>query len=413
MKNVVVVGGGVIGLTSAYYLKKMGANVTVLEKDEFGMACSKGNQGWLCPALHEPVPAPGLISDSFKMIFNRDSPLYLKMSAIPKLSKWLMKFMRYCNEDSFKKGEEALLTLSQSTLSLFNSLKTEGVEFELHKQGMLFAFLDEDKLQNKLQRFKSISKEYNHAWPSYINKEEILEMEPALSNEVIGGIYLDNQYHTRPETLSKGLVKKLTEMGANMYSNSKVMDLEVENKKITAVKTEEKIYDVDDVVIATGTWSKEVAKKLNYELPLTAGKGYSITVSNPSPNVKHPLYLGDSKGGVTPFNNAIRMGGTMELSGNNLYINQDRIENIRSSTEKYFKNTFKGTEEEWVGMRPMTPDGLPVIGKVPDLCNAYIATGHAMVGVSMSPATGKIISELIHTGNTKFEIAAFNPNRFT
>src|SRR5699024_6812191 len=388
-------------------------NETVLEKDEFGMACSKGNQGWLCPALHEPVPAPGLISDSFKMIFNRDSPLYLKMSAIPKLSKWLMKFMRYCNEDSFKKGEEALLTLSQSTLSLFNYLKTEGVEFELHKQGMLFAFLDEDKLQNKLQRFKSISKEYNHAWPSYINKEEILEMEPALSNEVIGGIYLDNQYHTRPETLSKMLVKTRREMGVNMYCKSKVMALEVVNKKITSVKTEEKIYDVDDVVIATGTWSKEVAKKLNYELPLTAGKGYSITVSNPSPNVKHPLYLGDSKGGVTPFNNAIRMGGTMELSGNNLYINQDRIENIRSSTEKYFKNTFKGTEEEWVGMRPMTPDGLPVIGKVPDLCNAYIATGHAMVGVSMSPATGKIISELIHTGNTKFEIAAFNPNRYT
>src|SRR5699024_1785492 len=209
---VVIVGGGVIGLASAYYLKKQGMDVTIIEKDEFGMACSKGNQGWVCPALHEPISAPGLVSESFQMLLKKDSPLYIKTSAMPKLSSSKTQFTKYCNEEALKEGEKALLTLSQSTLSLFESLEEDGVKMELHKKGMLFAFLDESKLQNKFARFEEVAELYGHATPVYLNAKEIHEMEPALSENVIGGIYLDHQYHIRPESLSKGLVNKLEEI---------------------------------------------------------------------------------------------------------------------------------------------------------------------------------------------------------
>lgn len=413
MKHVVVVGGGVIGLASAYYLKKLGMDVTIIEKDQFGMACSKGNQGWVCPALHEPIPAPGLVSESFQMLLKKDSPLYIKPSAVPRLSSWLTQFTKYCNEEAFKKGEKALLTLSKSTLSLFDSFEADGIEFELYRKGMLFAFLDETKLQHKLERFKEVAKLYGHASPVHLHAKEIHDMEPTLSKNVIGGIYLDQQYHIRPESLLKGLVKKLEEMGANLYANTEVVDLERKGQHVVAVKTAKESFEADNVVLAMGAWSEKLTKKLHYKLPLTAGKGYSMTISNPNHQLEHPLYLGDTKGGITPFNNAVRIGGTMELSGTNLNFDKKRMQRIRSSAALYLKGEIGGDqEEEWVGMRPMTPDGLPVIGKVPEMENAYIATGHAMVGMSMAPATGKIMSDLISRDNTEFDISAFKPSRF-
>src|SRR5699024_2133599 len=186
MKKVVIIGGGIVGLATAYNLRKTGLEVTVIEKDQFGMACSKGNQGWVCPALHSPVPAPGLVSESFQMLLKKDSPLYIKPSTMPKLSGWMTQFMKFCNENDFNTGEKALLTLSKSTLSLFNGLKKDGVDFELHKEGMRFAFLNEENLRKKFQRFEEVSEQYGHEKPVYKNATEIREMEPALSKDVIG-----------------------------------------------------------------------------------------------------------------------------------------------------------------------------------------------------------------------------------
>lgn len=413
MKKVVIIGGGLIGLASAYYLRKSGLEVIVLEKNEMGRACSKGNQGWVCPALHEPVPAPGLMSESFQMLLKKDSPLYVKPSAVPQLSGWLTQFMKYCNERDFRASERALLTLSKSTLSFFNNIVKDGVEFELHKKGMLFAFLKEENLQKKFKRFQEVAENFGHEKPIYKSAEEIKKMEPALSNDIKGGIFLDNQYHVRPESFAQGLMKKNQEMGVELYPYTKVIDIERHENEIVAVKAKNKKYKADCFLLAAGAWSDTIAQRIDYNLPMTAGKGYSITITNAEPMINHPLYLGDLKAGITPFKNAIRMGGTMELSGKNTKMDTRRVQSIRSAVSKYVKEMIRGdSEREWVGMRPMTPDGLPVLGKIPHLNNMYIATGHAMVGLSMAPATGKIMTDLITLGKTNFEIDSFTPNRF-
>lgn len=413
MKKVVIIGGGIIGLSSAYYLKKAGMDVTVIEKGEPGKACSQGNQGWVCPALHEPVPAPGLMAESFKMLLQRDSPLFIKPTAMPQLSGWLSQFMTFCNERDFKAGEAALLTLSKSTLSLFDSLQQEGVKFELHRKGILFAFLSQENLQKKFKRFEEVASVFGHEQPMLKDAKEVQEIEPSLSSSVQGGILLSEQYHVRPESLVQGLMNKLKEMGVNLYLHTEVVDLEREGERIVSIKTKSDSIKADYFLLAAGAWSGTLAKKMDYALPLTAGKGYSITIQNPTAIVNRPLYLGDLKTGITPFNGALRMGGTMELSGINTTLDRKRIQGIRSAVSKYLKEDIKGDkEDEWAGMRPMTPDGLPVLGKVPKLSNMYIATGHGMVGVAMAPATGKILSELIVSGKTEFEISPFAPSRF-
>ncbi|WP_040978357.1 NAD(P)/FAD-dependent oxidoreductase [Oceanobacillus jeddahense] len=413
MKKVIIIGGGVIGLTSAYFLRKAGAEVTVIEKEEFGMACSKGNQGWVCPAIHEPVPTPGLVAESLQMLMKKDSPLYIKPSAMPQLSGWLTQFMKYCNETDFKKGEKALLTTSKHTLSLFDDIQKDGVDFELHKKGMLFVFLYEANLKKKLERLESVSQQYGHQKPEYKSKEEVKALEPALSDNVKGGIFLENQYHIRPESFSKGMVEKLKEMGVKLYSNTEVIDIEKQDNHITSIKTKDETFEANAFLLAAGAWSDDLGKKINYKLPLTAGKGYSITITNPKTELDHPLYLGDLKGGVTPFHHAVRIGGTMELSGKNLRLDKKRVQGIRYAVSQYLEEEIQGdNEEEWGGMRPMTPDGMPAIGGIPHLDNMYICTGHAMVGLAMAPVSGKMISEIILSGKTDFDMEAFSPARF-
>ncbi|MCM3569304.1 FAD-binding oxidoreductase [Neobacillus mesonae] len=412
-QKAVIVGGGIIGLSCAYYLRKKGLEVTVLEKDDFANACSRGNQGWVCPALHSPVPEPGLVSTSLKWLMKKDSPLYIKPSAMPQLSGWLAQFMKHCNKEDFHAGEKALLTLSRSTLSLYDSLEADGLEFEMHREGMLFVFLNESELKHKVEKLQSNEKLYGHDTPIVLSGEEVRELEPVISEKVSGGIWLKKQRHVRPESLAKAFKDKLTTLGVQLRSNTEVTGIERNGNKITAVLAGEERIEADHFLLTAGAWSGFLAKQLGYSLPMEAGKGYSITITNPNVKISHPLYLGDSKAGVSPFDGAVRIGGTMELSGINTHLDKNRIQGIRHSVSKYLTEELNGESEmEWTGMRPMTPDGLPVLGKIPHWDNAFVATGHGMVGVAMAPATGKMMADLICSGETEFDMEPFHPSRF-
>ena len=411
--EVVIVGGGIIGLCSAYYLRKNGAKVTILEKGEFADACSKGNQGWVCPALHSPVPEPGLVGTSIKTFFKKDNPLYIKPSAAPRLSGWLMQFMKYCNEKAFKAAEQALNSLSRSTFELYDALEADGLNFEMYRDGMLFVFLNESALQQNAQKFHAHSKEYGHEAPIILSGAEVRELEPGISDAVVGGILLENQRHIRPESFAEALTEKLESIGVDLKPNTEVTEIERQGNEVIAVKSRTERFEVGSLLLATGAWSGYLAKKLGYPIPLEAGKGYSITLSNPNINFNHPLYLGDSKAGMSPFDHSLRIGGTMELSGINSNLDKNRILGVRNAVSKYVKIELKAEiEEEWTGMRPMTPDGLPVLGQIPNLKNTYIATGHGMVGVAMSPVTGKVMADLICSGETDIDLHPFDPNRF-
>src|SRR5690625_4815037 len=202
-KKVIVIGGGIIGLSCAYYLQRNGLKVTVLDKGEFGNACSSGNQGWVLPAVHAPIPAPGLLTTSLKWMLKKDSPLFIKPTAMPKMSSWLLKFLKHCNEANFKEGEKQLVNLSRSTLALFDELEIEGLNFEMHNEGFVQVFMNEAVFKTTVEKMEQKAREYELDSPIPLTSTEVRELEPAISQEVIGGILLKGQRHVRPDSLSK------------------------------------------------------------------------------------------------------------------------------------------------------------------------------------------------------------------
>ncbi|MCM3766275.1 FAD-binding oxidoreductase [Neobacillus niacini] len=413
MSKVIVIGGGIIGLASAYYLRKKGCEVVVMEKGEPGAACSRGNMGWICPTLSEPVPAPGLVKTTLKWMLSPDSPLYIKPTIVPSLFPWLYQFWRNCNEAAFEKGYDAGLLLSRETFKLFDELEREKqVQFEMHRKGLLFVFLKEKMVEEKFHELQKAAK-IGLPLPEIKTRSEVLDMEPALSTSIAGGLYLPAERHVRPKSLSKGLCKWLVENGVEVKTNCEVTDFILQEGKMTGIRINHEVLEGDQFLLTTGVWTHQLLKNLDLNIPMTAGKGYSITISNPSTTLNHPLYLGDSKVGLSPFHDAIRIGGTMELSGINTSMNTKRISSLEKSVSKYLKTSITGSKKVWVGMRPMTPDGLPILGPVPTFNNLYVASGHAMSGISMSLATGVIMANLIYDSQSPINLTPFSPERFS
>ncbi|MBG9447579.1 NAD(P)/FAD-dependent oxidoreductase [Cytobacillus firmus] len=413
MTKAIIIGGGIIGLACAFYLRKKGMDVVLIDKGDPGAECSSGNMGWVCPSLSDPVPAPGLIKSSVKWMIKRDSPLYIKPAIVPSLSPWLMQFWKFCSEEPYQRGYTAGLELSRKTLSLFDELEHEScLEFEMHRKGLLFVFLDQRYIDEKLDNY-SIVESYGLPAPVAKSKKEVMEMEPALSDAVAGGIYLPAERHVRPETLTKALKKWLISNGAEVLSHTEAMGFIQEGDKISGVKTRKKTIEGDHFLVTAGAWAGLILRQVGLHIPMTAGKGYSITISNPSIQFQHPLYLGDSRVTISPFHDSVRIGGTMELSGLNTNLDQRRIDSLKSSAAQYLRASVRGDEQAWCGMRPMTPDGLPIIGKAPSLNNLYIASGHAMSGISMALSTGSVMSVLITKGMSDIDLTPFRPDRFS
>ncbi|WP_026573842.1 NAD(P)/FAD-dependent oxidoreductase [Bacillus sp. UNC438CL73TsuS30] len=413
MTKIAVIGGGIIGLACGYYLKKRHNDVVIIDKGNPGSACSAGNAGWICPTLSEPVPAPGLVSKSLKWMTKRDSPLYIKPTAIPFISNWLFQFWKNCNEETFNKGFDAALEISKNTLKLFDELESEKlIQFEIHHKGLLFAFLDKKGMEERFEELRIVNK-VGLPLPIVKSKKDLQLMEPQFSDNVEAGLFLPSERHVRPESLSGGFYQWLKENGVEFRTNTEVTDIIHQNGRIEAVACGNEKIEADQFLFTSGVWANQLIKKIGYHFPMTAGKGYSITITSPNITLNHPLYLGDSKTGVTPYNNNIRIAGTMELSGLNVNIDERRVQGLRNSVSKYLKTPIKGEKEVvWTGMRPMTPDGLPILGPIPEISNSFIAAGHAMNGVSMSLATGWIMSQLINEGRTDIDINSFSLNRF-
>lgn len=286
MAKVVIVGGGIIGLASAYFLRKKGFDIVLVDKGVPGAACSSGNMGWICPSLSEPVPAPGLIASTLKWMMKRDSPLYIKPTAIPSMLGWLYQFLRNCNDEAFQKGFEAGLQLSKNTLKLFDELEEEGsVEFEMYRKGLLYVFLQDNLIEEHLSG-QSLVEKIGLPLPVPKTKSQVLAMEPNLSDNVVGGLLLPAERHVRPETLNKGLYVWLLANGAEIKVNTEVKEFIQKDNHIIGVRTGEGVIEGDQFLVTAGAWIGQLLNKVGYHLPMTAGKGYSITISSPSVNLR-------------------------------------------------------------------------------------------------------------------------------
>lgn len=413
--GIAIVGGGVIGLTMAYYLRKAGEDVTVFDASGFGMACSHGNGGWICPVHAAPIAAPGVVGYTLKSLGKPKSPIYIRPPLELGFYTWAWRFWRRCNQNSWRHGIDALAALNQRTFALVDELAEDGVPFEMYRGGNLHVCRSTDEAATSLGSFAPM-RQYGYQVPEGILPGDALrEMEPVLSKTVTAGFLLPEERHVNPVSLCNGLVRKLKELGVELHSGTEVEGFDVSARRITAVRTTAGNWPVKSIVLAPGAQLRQLAKHLGVNIPVRAGKGYSFSVDLPV-LPKHALHLSDSKVGCSPMSGHLRVVGTMEFSGDNLRLDRRRIRGLIDAAAPYLDNwpadvTADNVDDAWVGMRPMTPDGLPVIDRIDNYDNLYVSGGHGMLGVALAPASAVALTELITTGQRPDVLNAFSFSR--
>ncbi len=411
--HTVVIGGGIIGLTCAHALRCRGHEVTILDQGDLADGCSAANAGWIVPSFSAPIAAPGLTTKSLGWMLRPDSPFHLSLRVSPHFATWLWRFWRHCNRRDYARGMNALARLNRTTMQRFDALAADGIRFERHRRGVLFAFLDEAELRSTHARLSKLG-EWGYAQPELLRGARLSAAEPVLKNEVCGGLYLASEQHVRPDTLNEGLIEHLRSAGARLRAKVEVLDWQTEDHRIAAVRTTAGTIRGDHFVLAAGARSGLLGKRLGLRLPLQAGKGYSLTFDKDLPGLRQPLDLVEAGIVCSTFDRGWRIAGTMELSGINDYASARRLDALRRSAKRYLNLPAQAVEggHARMGQRPLTPDGLPVIGRMPDHANGYVATGHAMLGLTLAPVTADLIADLITRGNSDIESAAFDPGRF-
>ncbi len=410
--DVIVVGAGVIGLCCAYELRKRGLEVLVLDRGRPGCGASHANGGWICPSYSDPLPAPGLISSSLRGLLRPENPLYIRPRPSAEFLRWLWAFRRACNDRSYASGLRALARLNERTLSLYDEMLSDGVAVEMHEEGLLFLFISEAGLEEASANIARLTT-LGRLPAGVLSRDDIRAEGLQVSDRVVGGLLTRPDRHVRPESLIDGLVKRLGELRVPVRAGVRVTGFERQGRRVSAIKSAQGSMVASHVVLAAGIWTAPLAAMLGMELPLQAGKGYSVTMAGTGPRTSRPLNLYEAHMGISPYEGAWRVLGTMELSGMNTYLNPRRLVALKEAPRPYFRTwEVSRIQEEWTGMRPLTPDGLPIIGPAPTAENVAIATGHAMLGVTLAASTGRAVADLVARRPEADLLEPFRADRF-
>lgn len=415
MKNVIVIGGGIIGLSSALYLQRSGHKVTVIDKDDFTDNCSYGNLGYVCPSHFIPLATPGIVWQGIKWMFNSRSPFYVQPSLNISLVNWGLKFTRSATK---KNVEAAAIPLKEIAVFSQDEYKTwekiTGFDFAFEQKGILEIFRTEKVAHHAaatVETGKRIGLDVE-----LLDAKSLQQLEPQTTINALGAINFKCDAHLYPNKLMAALKKYLPQQGVELI-HDEVSGFERNNGKVTRVLCNDKAYQADEVVVATGAWSRKIAAMLNTKIPLMPGRGYSFTLNNPQYKLNHPAILTEGRVAITPFENGnkMRYGGTMEIVGVKTPPRYHRVEGIINAIKNFlpeFKLEMPATNDIWFGFRPTSADGLPYIGRIKKYKNVVVATGHAMLGLSLGAGTGKLVSELINEEKPGIDLKAFNVERF-
>lgn len=414
MAKVTIVGGGIIGLCAAYYALADGHEVTVLDKGEVGHGSSWGNAGWITPSHVVPLAAPGVIRKGLKWMLDPESPFYIQPRLELALAKWLWDFRSYANEKHVNRSIPILGDLCKTSLALFKELN-EVLEhaFGFEEKSLIFAAKTDTGLHSCLHEVAAVNNAGMEARPLLL--EEMIALEPTLRADLKGGALFKIDSHMDPAQFILRLTDYLRASGATILENTAVKGFEVQKSEIKAVRTAHQSLESDVVVLAIGAWSSAISQVLGLKLPVQPGKGYSLTVPQTRTKTKTPVLLVERSVAITPLGDNIRYAGTMEMAGMGLKINQRRVEAIKKAIPAYLTNydpTVADKAIPWAGLRPCSPDGLPLIGAVKTLPNLFVATGHAMIGVTTATGTGKIIADLIANRASFMDHRPFAVERF-
>ncbi|HWI21328.1 MAG TPA: FAD-dependent oxidoreductase [Baekduia sp.] len=407
--RVVVAGAGLIGLCTAWELARAGAHVTVVDSGSAGGATSSGATGWIVPALSAPLAAPGSIAQGARLMLRRDRPFFIAPRASLDLARWLIAFRRSATPDRYAAATAVLTAINQRTLELYDGLAATGVEFEMHGGGLTFLGLSEELLDMTEQRFINMGYADNI---ERLSGAEIREREPMVAPIVAGAVHARPERFVRPETLNRGLADALAGHGAELVENSGVRGLRRQANE-WIVELGDRDIPADRVVVAAGIWTNDLLRNLGIRLPLQPGKGYSLTTRSSSPPPNNALFFVEAMIGISPFENAVRLAGMVELTGMDRSIKPRRIEALRAAARRYLDGWDPGEEQvQWAGLRPLTPDGLPIVGAVPGQEGLFLATGHGMIGLTLAPSSAALLAPVVLGGDVPAELQPLRVGRF-
>lgn len=412
-RRVIIIGGGVIGLCAAHYCVRRGHEVTVIDRGSCEDGCSFGNAGLIVPSHFVPLAAPGMVRLGLKWMWNPESPFWVRPRLSWELLDWGLKFWRSATADHVRRSARLLRDLHLAARACFEELAGECAnEFGLVRKGLLMLCntkvgLDEEAAAAKLASELGIPAEI-------LDARQTAALDPSVTMSVCGSVYFPKDCHLTPERLMSCLKDRLTTAGVRWLVNQPVFAWKVTRERITAVITDVGEIAGDEFVLSGGVWSTALARGLGLRLPMQAGKGYSLTLDEPRQLPSLGSILTEARVAVTPMGASLRIGGTMEIGSSDETISVRRVRGIIKSMLRYFPEfcaaDFEGVRP-WSGLRPCTPDGLPYLGRAIHP-NLVIATGHAMMGVSLAPITGRIVAELISDGRSERDLGLLAPLRF-
>lgn len=398
--SVVVVGAGVVGAACAYYLTLAGAKVILIDRGEFGRGCSHGNCGFVSPSHVLPLCRPGAVTSSLKTLFQKNSPFKIRPRLDLKTWSWFVRFALKCNQADMIAAGRARHAMLMSSRSLYQELIDSGVlhDCEWEAIGLMFVHHDPHHFEAYEKTNKLMIDEYGLG-ARRIEADELLQMEPALKPVVAGAWLYECDAHLRPQKLMRVWKDVLLRMGVEIREHCEFHDLETSGTQVRAIDTSMGRIETDQVIFATGAWARMMEKRLRTRIPIEPGKGYSITMKRPTLCPKYPMIFEDHRVAITPTQDAYRIGSTMEFAGYDTTLRRDRLTLLTETAKFYLHEPLTDVvEEEWYGWRPMSADGVPLVGRVPRFRNVWMAAGHSMLGLSMATATGKLIAEMV-TGN--------------
>jgi D-amino-acid dehydrogenase len=413
--KITIVGGGVIGLCCAYYLNKQGFEITLIDRHDITDGCSFGNMGYVSPSHFIPLASPGIISQGLKWMLTPSSPFYIKPRLSWDLFRWGLTFWKSANAETLNQNIPPLNELLQLSRQLMKDFKNDlNGSFDLIEKGIWTLYKNEKTGDHEKHLVDQGQKLGLKA--IVCSAEEVQSREPEVQMDIMGGVLWIDDCHLDSGKFMKGLHEHLQNHGVRFLLNTEVVAVEKNNQKITAILTHKEKIETDELIIAAGSWTPEVTKLAGINLLMQPGKGYSVVYENLEKNLQLPAILIEARAAMTPIGRSLRIGGTMELSGHSDNILPKRVNAIYEAVKKYFpdlKIERPEPEKAWFGYRPVTPDGLPYIGKHRNYSNLTIAGGHAMLGLSAAAATGKLVNEIISHQPTTIDISAFDVQRFS
>lgn len=417
MSKALVIGGGIIGLSSAFYLNRSGWDVTVLDKSDFNDNCSYGNCGYICPSHFIPLATPGVVKQGLRWMLNSKSPFYVQPRLSRDLVSWGLKFIRSANS---KHVDEAAIPLRD--IALFSKKEYEswlampGFDFAYEQKGLLEIFQTDQAAEHAKHTVEK-AHEIGLTDTTLLTAEELQALEPHTRINAKGAIHFNCDAHCFPNKLMQQLISYLKEKGVKLMTGQEVNGFEKGDGRIKKVFASDNAYEPDEIIIATGSWARETIKLLDTKIPLMPGRGYSVTLENSPYKVNYPSVLVEGRAAITPMNgNKIRFGGTMEITSHKTPPRMNRVQGILDAVKRYYPEfdvALPGKENIWYGYRPCSADGLPYIGRIKKFTNVTVATGHSMLGLSLGAGTGKLVDQVINNDKTDISLDPFRPERFS